>query len=348
MAILDEYLEHCRILAENGSSLSGISLLINQFDLISTSDVYHYTDINGFISIMEKKELWASHIAFMNDRSEYFHGKELFGQELKRKLAFVSGREEEFLRQVERSLEEELSDGFFTAGGRDVFSLSFSHAPDSLEMWRGYGKDSGIAIGFDHRQCASFPGMCLIRREMYEKLLAEYGGNEQQVRPKYEQGFIPWTVLYDNEKKVKLADATIELGLACFRNLCRTGRKKGLAAGSQFLLDMIFYLIPFFKHRGFAGEEECRIVEHLAEGRGDKASNIQFHERGGIVLPYIRYKMTDKYCRPLVQMPIREIVVGPGVRQNKVMESVKYFLEKNNMGYLAGKVRASDIPYIGI
>lgn len=81
---------------------------------------------------------------------------------------------------------------------------------------------------------------------------------------------------------------------------------------------------------------------------GDKASNIQFHERGGIVLPYIRYKMTDKYCRPLVQMPIREIVVGPGVRQNKVMESVKYFLEKNNMGYLAGKVRASDIPYIGI
>ena len=346
MAILDEYQEHCRILAENGDPLSGISLLINQFDLISRSDVYHYTDINGFISIMQKRELWASHIAFMNDKSEYLHGKELFQRQLRGKMASVQGREGEFLRQVIKGLDNELSDGFFTASSKDVFSLSFSHARDSLEMWRGYGKNSGIAIGFSHSKCASLPGMCLIRREMYERLLAQYKGNARQVYPKYEQGFIPWRVLYDDEKKVELVDSTIELGLNCVRNQSKANRKRGYVVGIQFLLDMIFYLIPFFKHRGFSGEEECRIVEHFVKTEGDHKCDIQFHERGGIALPFIRYKMMDKYCRPLEQMPIHEIVVGPGVKQDKVIESVKYFLERNEMAYLAEKVRASNIPYI--
>ena len=162
MAILDEYQEHCRILAENGDPLSGISLVINQFDLISRADVYHYTDISGFISIMQKRELWASHIAFMNDKSEYLHGKELFQRQLRGKIASVSGREGEFLRQVIKGLDNELGDGFFTASSKDVFSLSFSHARDSLEMWRGYGKNSGIAIGAINEQLSGYTGVVLL------------------------------------------------------------------------------------------------------------------------------------------------------------------------------------------
>lgn len=348
MAILDEYQEHCRIFAEYGDPLSGISLLINQFNLLSTSDVYHYTDINGFISIMQNHELWASHIAFMNDKSEYLHGKELFQQGLERKISAVSKLEKEFLRQVIASLDSEMSDGFFTTSSKDIFSLSFSHASDSLEMWRGYGKNSGIAIGFSRSQCSSFPGMCLIRKEMYDKLLKKYGGKAEEVLPDYEQDFIPWIVLYEDGQKRRLIESTIELGLNCYRNQIKTNKAMALTSGIQFLSDMIFYLIPFFKHRGFSGEEECRIVDHFARTSGEDAYDIQYHERGGIVLPYIKYKLMDKNCRPLLQMPIHEIVVGPGIKQNKVIESIKYFLEKNKMGYLAERVRASNIPYIEI
>ncbi len=346
MAILDEYQEHCRILAENGNPMSGISLLINQFNLISNSDVYHYTDVGGFISIMQNRELWASHIAFMNDKSEYLHGKDLFRRQLERKMAAVESQEREFLYRAAVSLDDEMSDGFFTASSKDIFSLSFSHASDSLEMWRGYGKNSGIAIGFDRNRCSSIPGMCLIRKEMYGRLQAEQGRKAQEVRPGYEQDFIPWTVLYDDERKLELVDSTIELGLSCYRNYSKGSRSRALAVGNQFLSDMIFYLIPFFKHRGFAGEEECRIVERFVTAEGEEAYDIHYHERGGIVLPYIKYMLMDRRCRPLGRMPIREIVVGPGVKQGKVMESVKYFLEKNGMAYLAGKVRASSIPYI--
>ena len=41
-----------------------------------------------------------------------------------------------------------------------------------------------------------------------------------------------------------------------------------------------------------------------------------------------------------------EIVVGPGLKQSKTIDSIKYFLGKNQMSYLVNKVHASDIPYI--
>lgn len=38
--------------------------------------------------------------------------------------------------------------------------------------------------------------------------------------------------------------------------------------------------------------------------------------------------MVDRNCRSLHEMPIDKIVVGPGLNQEKTVESVKYFLEK--------------------
>ena len=75
---------------------------------------------------------------------------------------------------------------------------------------------------------------------------------------------------------------------------------------------------------------------------------VLFRNRGGIILPYVKYKMMDLDCRPLKQIPIKEIVVGPGLKQQRAVDSVKYFLEKNNMNYLVDKVCASTIPYVDV
>lgn len=144
MAILDEYQKHCRILAENGDPLSGISLLINQFNLISASDVYHYTDINGFISIMQNQELWASHIAFMNDKSEYLHGKDLFLNQFKGKMASVSGRESEFLRQTAKGLEDEMAEVFLPRRERTFFPSAFLMPGIPWRCGEGTGKTAAL------------------------------------------------------------------------------------------------------------------------------------------------------------------------------------------------------------
>jgi hypothetical protein len=36
--------------------------------------VYHYTDINGLLGIIESDCIWATHVSRLNDSSEYLHG----------------------------------------------------------------------------------------------------------------------------------------------------------------------------------------------------------------------------------------------------------------------------------
>ncbi|MDP3013182.1 MAG: hypothetical protein Q8M92_02985, partial [Candidatus Subteraquimicrobiales bacterium] len=36
--------------------------------------VYHYTDINGLLGIIDSGCIWATHVSRLNDSSEYHHG----------------------------------------------------------------------------------------------------------------------------------------------------------------------------------------------------------------------------------------------------------------------------------
>ena len=112
----------------------------------------------------------------------------------------------------------------------------------------------------------------------------------------------------------------------------------------------IYIHIPFCKQKCYycdfvSFSNKQNFVENYVEKAKDNYQ-IKFRNRGGIILPYIKYKMVDVNCRPIKRWPIHEIVIGPGLNQSKVIQSVKYFLEKKGMEDLADKVVASDIPYV--
>ena len=49
--------------------------------------IYHYTDLNGLLGILESKELWATDVRYLNDASEA-----TFGEERLRKLVALIPR----------------------------------------------------------------------------------------------------------------------------------------------------------------------------------------------------------------------------------------------------------------
>lgn len=336
------------VFASLGNPMSGIGIIQRQFGMICMDDVYHYTDVTGFISIMMKQEFWASHVSFMNDRTEYLHGKELFRKKLNEKIAHTQGAKQMMFHRAMDSLDREMSDSICPTTGKDVFSISFTYDGDSLEMWRGYGKESGIAIGFSWEESnTSLPGMCLIREEVYEELLKKYNGNQDIVCPDGELLFFPISVLYEDDKKNELVNRVIELAENYLECTGIGGDEVGILTASQFLSDLIFKTNPLLKHSGFKGENECRFIDNFSAGAKEDY-RIYYRNRGGLILPYVKYKMMDRNCRPMKQIPICDIVVGPGLKQQRVVDSVKYFLEKNNMEYLVDKVRASAIPYVEV
>ncbi len=150
------------------------------FELSNSQDIYHYTDVSGFLSIITNQEFWLSHIQFMNDRREYIEGKEKCKKILVEMQNLYIGQEKKFLETVHTCLDDESSAGFFKRSSKDVFSLSFSKNRDSLDMWRGYGNSSGIAIGLDIEQCSNLPGFAMVRKEQYYDELKKYDNNPEQ------------------------------------------------------------------------------------------------------------------------------------------------------------------------
>jgi hypothetical protein len=55
--------------------------LVNYY---SGNILYHYTTLDGFVGIIEKQEIWASHVRYMNDSEEVSHGRFLAIEILKR------------------------------------------------------------------------------------------------------------------------------------------------------------------------------------------------------------------------------------------------------------------------
>ena len=126
-------------------------------------------------------------------------------------------------------------------------------------MWRGYGRESGIAIGFDWERINNpslndgDQGMRLIRIEDYDELKNQYQ-NESEILPKNEIIFIPVPVVYDDYIKDNLVDDTIKMVIDYYNKRAVRTKDGDISVASDTLLDLIFLINPLLKHRGFKGE----------------------------------------------------------------------------------------------
>ena len=96
--------------------------------------VYHYTDCNALLSIIDNNELWATHINFLNDNQEFKCAYDEVIKNIK-----DSKKQERFAAKIEE-LTEKIG----------IYVLSFTLKEDDLDQWRGYrGSSQSICIGFD-------------------------------------------------------------------------------------------------------------------------------------------------------------------------------------------------------
>lgn len=62
--------------------------------------LYHYTDHNGLIGIIKNWELWHTHIAYLNDASEYGFAEALMNDALRA----IKNNSEEDLPKIQRDV----------------------------------------------------------------------------------------------------------------------------------------------------------------------------------------------------------------------------------------------------
>ena len=293
--------------------------------------VYHYTDIHGFQGILEDECFWASNIHFQNGNNEYIDGFEKLILLIDEYIESNKNPQiEEYLLKVKEEMQNGYSSRITGEFSRDdIFAISFCRNGDLLSQWRGYGNSSGISIGFDVKEL--FFNVRFKEQSLYEQEKLPY--------PKNEIGISLNKVIYDDELKKSILLDVLKFGADFLKP-----KLNCVDLAVSGVTSSLFLLLPLFKDEGFAEEQEIRYISNLTQ-RAE--TRIHFRTRAGILLPYIKYRMLDVNCQPLTKLPISDIVVGPSIQQSLLLESIKYFLRKNNREDLTGKARNSAIPFRG-
>jgi hypothetical protein len=67
-----------------------------------TAPLYHYTDQNGFMGIIESTNIWATHTQYLNDWREYSHAVDMVRNQIQARLAF----DDPALRPILKDMEQ--------------------------------------------------------------------------------------------------------------------------------------------------------------------------------------------------------------------------------------------------
>lgn len=290
---------------------------IKEFKVSDNNKFYHYASVDAVKSILQHKEqvytMWASHLSFLNDWEEFENGRELIfcvlEKFIKNNLKEDDNTEDTLFRQtVEKFLhaaqtaDEDICVDGEVIFSRNIFVICFCQKENSLNQWKYYGKESGIALEFNLKECE------------YTGLTCD--SSERSIQHS------PYKVIYDDIKKEKIL---IKLVNKMYKEFLKNHDDKERTL-LHSLAD-IYGLCPLFKHKDFEDENECRLLFRPVynDDKYDVRELVKYRKRDGILLPYMEIGMYAKKESSNPQPLIKNIIIGPGENQELLYKSIRHF-----------------------
>lgn len=254
-----------------------------------TVPLYHYTGQAGFIGIVEKTEIWATHTQYLNDRREYLHAVDMVRERIRALLPSAD--------ETGRAILADMEVGLTGIEGMNVCVCSFSEERDSLSQWRAYGNaSSGFAIGFS----GTFLSAVAKLKEWY---------------------LIP--CIYEPEEQIRLVEALVKEVFD--QNLewkkTNASKLKGLPPGGNLNAYLHRYA-PILKDYSFRDEREWRLMSRPLSCTSEAFS---FREGTSMLIPFYKFPLLDSEGH----FKLHEVVVGPTPHRKQSEMSARSFLVKN-------------------
>ena len=306
--------------------------------------LYHYTDAGGLYGILQKEQLWATHVTYLNDSQEFLLGMDLIDAQLDKLVSpppaelqnATAPTPSDLLAALplaaNRGLKQQfrvLSEILLKEAGPFVACLSATR--DQLSQWRGYGAGGGYAIRFDTKAFQQH----LYAHAAGIKLTTE--GIFALPIQKRELG----KVIYQAAEAIPFINEQIELLISQFgafvtNTLLRTeNRPEHPDREGQSLLGPgiaeLLGLATRLKHEGFKEEHEYRIVT-FCPPEFFSPSDIGLIPR--VIIDF------DPSC-------LKEVMIGPGQHMDTRKSSVRTFLDHHKDRYPDVTVSRSETPFTG-
>lgn len=298
--------------------------------------LYHYTDQKGLLGILDSKSIWATHVRYLNDSSEFTLGWDKSWETLIRLVDQSDYEYKDQLRRIYGRFRRVISNSpghskYYVWCMTDDKAADAEHRGfegDRLSQWRGYsGGGHGFSLGFD----ASALQTCFttatkvvfsLGRRVYDE--GKQDAHIEGLAAGHLKEFLgKWSIYFHERRDPSLSP------LDNFKN--------NLDYTIAPILDMYTDFIEFgafMKHPGFLEENEWRFA-FISENDGD----CSFRESRFGLTPYLPIGLDLCKSPP----PLKRIVVGPGLHRVEWVETVKLLLAKSAISGV--EVVPSEIPY---
>jgi hypothetical protein len=292
---------------------NNLNKVFERYDIL-----YHYTSLNGFLSIIETQSLFFSNVNFLNDSKEIKHGVDIV------------------LKAIEEIADSDIlykmKDNINLLHKSEKYVTCFSKEGDLLSQWRAYGNNGkGISIGFQFYDLTN----------SFDKFLT---GTHIEYNEKIQIETIK-----------EYINLMIKFYISIEDNYDWNGQDFNNVVAKQiitFFNDVIYG----FKHPSFIDEREYRLqleIDNNIYKKGD--IKLKFRATENLIIPYtviknnyISYLETKVPDEPepifsIKKLPISKIIIGPSLDYETVKSGIKKFLFEK--GYEKIDIEKSNVPY---
>ena len=282
--------------------------------MIDLSTLYHYTNSQGLLGIIDKKSnrvvLWFTNYKYLNDSSEGLELQRIYKITIEKMYKEGNLSKEEFDDIVDVNFDDKHMYAYATMENEkpvtkliekeDVaFVCCFSKNKDSLNMWRYYtNNEIGFGIGFND---------IILKKETS---IDTFSSTETRI------GEFEWIdVIYNDKEKIHIVQEII----------LRVKQEQKNYGSFYDFKDMIYsHLKKYkfsFKHQCFMSEEEVRCVLTIPRDNqgfsGKRPFEVLYRCRNGNITPYIAVFFSKK-----VLYSVRISPTAPSETQ----ETINYYL----------------------
>lgn len=288
-------MENFDFLTQVNNNLTSVFNETTREGIFDDQILYHYTNIDSLISIIENRRLWCSSIELMNDKNEVDYSLNI----IKKSLDEV---------ELPQTIKEELISKYIIgkkSSALNTYIISLSTNPDSLILWNNYAKNDGYNIGLK----LNFSNGKL-SNSIYNIL------TDSQV------AVISGRVLYSEKEQIKLMSCL----LTSYYTIYSTIKKQGIdsvEANKEINNQWLFFEMysSLLKSELHQYEDEYRIVLNTQ----NVSKGIKFRSRNGLILPYIELEFKDFSV-------FDRITIGPKINDQIAENGLDLFLSQT-LGY---------------
>jgi hypothetical protein len=283
--------------------------------------IYHYTSIDNFINIIQNQSLYFTNLFYLNDQLELQYGIEF----IKRIVKEIDSKNKIISKLIDEHIESKINSNRYV--------LCFSLNGDLLSQWRAYGDyGRGVTIGFDSWQLKR--ALANITRQTH----IEY--DEAFQNELFKEMINQHITFFETRKE------SIDWGIYNYEEQAAIS-----------IIQSCESLIDSLKHPSFSEEEEYRFTH--VHGEIKEEVEIKFRTKANNIIPFIEIPTTEKHFydqqkqgiwsksdKPSFSfdnLPVKEIILGPCLEENKILPALKLILKNN--GYNNVEIIKSRIPY---